>query len=153
MELILGIDVACRAAHQASLARPDGTYVWTGRKFSTRPADLEKLWKAIGLSEQDTVRVVMEPTRNAWVPLASWFRHHGARISMVPTTQSADLRAYYAKHTKNDHLDSKLLARLPLLHPEGLREHTGDGARRTAAAPGQDPLLDRQAPHRSLPAP
>ena len=46
---------------------------------------------------------------------------------MVPTTQSADLRAYYSKHTKNDHLDSKLLARLPLLHPEGLREHTGDG--------------------------
>jgi hypothetical protein len=46
---------------------------------------------------------------------------------MVPTTQSADLRAYYSKHTKNDHLDSKLLARLPLPHPEGLREHTGDG--------------------------
>jgi hypothetical protein len=69
----------------------------------------------------------MEPTRNAWVPLASWFRHRGARVSMVPTTQSADLRAYYSKHAKNDHLDSKMLARLPLLHPEGLRDHTGDG--------------------------
>lgn len=46
---------------------------------------------------------------------------------MVPTTQSADLREYYSKHTKNDHLDSKLLARLPLLHPEGLREQVGDG--------------------------
>ena len=46
---------------------------------------------------------------------------------MVPTTQSADLRAYYFEHTKNDQLDSKLLARLPLLHPEGLREQTGDG--------------------------
>jgi hypothetical protein len=30
----------------------------------------------------------------------------------------ADLRAYYSKHAKNDHLDSKMLARLPLLHPE-----------------------------------
>ncbi len=127
MELILGIDLACRAAHQASLARPDGTFVWTGRKFFTRPAELEKLWKAIELGKQDTLRVVMEPTRNAWAPLASWFRHRGARISMVPTTQSADLRAYYSKHTKNDRLDSRLLARLPLLHPEGLREHTGDG--------------------------
>lgn len=101
--------------------------MWTGRKFYTRPAEFEKLWKEIGLSEHDTLRVVMEPTRNAWAPVASWFRHHGARISMVPTTQSADLRAYYSKHTKNDQLDSKLLARLPLLHPEGLREHTGDG--------------------------
>jgi transposase len=125
--LTLGIDVACRAAHQASLARPDGTFVWTGRRFFTRPAELEKLWAACGLTENDTLRVVMEPTRNAWVPLASWFRHRGARVSMVPTTQSADLRAYYSKHAKNDHLDSKMLARLPLLHPEGLQDHAGDG--------------------------
>ncbi|MEV0792374.1 IS110 family transposase [Kribbella sp. NPDC050459] len=127
MELTLGIDVACRAAHQASLARPDGTFVWTGRKFFTRPAELEALWAALGLAEGDTVRVVLEPTRNAWAPLASWLRRRGAKVSMVPTTQSADLRAYYSKHTKNDHLDSKLLARLPLLHPEGLREHTSNG--------------------------
>jgi transposase len=127
VELILGIDLACRAAHQASLARSDGTFVWTGRKFFTRPAELEALWVAIGLAEGDTLRVVMEPTRNAWAPVASWLRRRGAKVSMVPTTQSADLRAYYSKHTKNDHLDSKLLARLPLLHPEGLREHTGDG--------------------------
>ena len=127
MELTLGIDLACRAAHQASLARSDGTFVWTGRKFFTRPADLDALWAAVGLTEADTLRVVMEPTRNAWAPVASWFRRRGAKVSMVPTTQSADLRAYYSKHTKNDHLDSKLLARLPLLHPEGLRDHTGDG--------------------------
>lgn len=127
MDLTLGIDVACRAAHQVSLARGDGTFVWTGKKFFTRPADLERLWAEVALQEGDTLTVVMEPTRNAWVPLASWFRRRGAKISMVPTTQAADLRAYYFKHTKNDHLDSKLLARLPLLHPEGLREHTGDG--------------------------
>ncbi|MEV0794692.1 IS110 family transposase [Kribbella sp. NPDC050459] len=127
MELTLGIDLACRAAHQASLVRADGTYVWTGRKFFTRPGDLERLWDALGLAEGDSVTVVMEPTRNAWVPVASWLRRRGAKIVMVPTTQSADLRAYYSKHTKNDHLNSKLLARLPLLHPEGLRAHTGDG--------------------------
>ena len=33
---------------------------------------------------------------------------------------SADLRNYYAKHVKTDRLDSQLLARLPMLHPEGL---------------------------------
>jgi hypothetical protein len=63
VDLILGIDLACRAAHQASLARPDGTFVWTGRKFFTRPAELEKLWADIGLGEHDTLRVVLEPTR------------------------------------------------------------------------------------------
>ena len=46
---------------------------------------------------------------------------------MVPSTQSADLRAYYSKHAKNDRLDSRVLARLPLLH------------RRTAPVSGAGP--------------
>ena len=71
--------------------------------------------------------MVVEPTRNAWIVLAEWFRRRGARVVMVPTTQSADLRKYYSKHTKNDRIDSELLARLPLLHPEGLREYSGQG--------------------------
>ena len=35
MALTLGIDVAVRAAHQATLAR-DGATVWRGRKFWTQ---------------------------------------------------------------------------------------------------------------------
>jgi len=127
IKLTLGIDVACRAAHQASLAGPDGTLAWTGRKFLTTPDDLERLWGGLDLADPSDLTVVMEPTRNAWAVLASWFRRRGAKVSMVPTTQSADLRAYYSKHTKNDRLDSKILARLPLLHPEGLLEYTDGG--------------------------
>jgi transposase len=124
---VLGIDLACRAAHQASLARADGTFVWSGRKFFTRTSELEDLWSKLALNRRDTLTVVLEPTRNAWVPIAAWFRRRNAQIVMVPTSQSSDLRAYYAKHTKNDRLDSRLLARLPLLHPDGLHEHAGLG--------------------------
>ncbi|HEX5770979.1 MAG TPA: transposase, partial [Nocardioidaceae bacterium] len=127
MTKTLGIDLACWAAHQASLAGPDGTFVWSGRKFFTRPGELQRLWEDLDLEDPAELTVVMEPTRNAWVPVAAWFRRRGAKVTMVPTSQSADLRAYYSKHTKNDRLDSRLLARLPLLHPEGLREHTGHG--------------------------
>jgi transposase len=125
MQLCLGVDIACRAPHQASLADDKGVFVWSGRRFRTSPEDLEALWAS--LPEPTAVVVVMEPTRNAWVPLASWFRRRGARVVMVPSEQSADLRKYYAKHTKSDRLDSKLLARIPLLHPEGLFdfEHLG----------------------------
>ena len=126
MSKTLGIDVACRAAHQASLA-VDGKVVWTGRKFFTRPTDLEKLWADLDLEDPAGLTVVVEPTRNAWIVVAGWFRRRGAKVVMVPTTQSADLRSYYSKHAKNDRLDSALLARLPLLHPEGLREFTGNG--------------------------
>ena len=69
----------------------------------------------------------MEPTRNAWVPLAAWFRRRGAEVVLVPPERSADLRGYYAKHTKSDRLDSQLLARLPMLHPDGLHAEQGLG--------------------------
>ena len=121
-QLTLGIDVACRAAHQASLADDKGNLVWSGRRFRTTVHDLETLWQALPAAE---LMVVMEPTRNAWVPLAAWFRRRGARVILVPPEQAADLRDYYSKHVKSDRFDSRMLARLPLLHPEGL--HSTDG--------------------------
>ncbi|MBJ8343029.1 IS110 family transposase [Antrihabitans sp. YC3-6] len=126
MNVTLGIDVACRAAHQASLAR-DGRVVWRGRKFTTSTTELEALWADLDVAQPAELTVVLEPTRNAWIVLAQWFRRRGARVVMVPTTQSADLRKYYSKHAKNDRLDSEILAKLPLLHPEGLRAFTGPG--------------------------
>lgn len=119
--LRLGVDIACRAPHQASLADEKGVFLWSGRRFRTNAEELEALWRS--LPENSEVIVVMEPTRNAWVALASWFRRQGATVVMVPSEQSADLRDYYAKHTKSDRLDSRLLARIPLLHPEGLYAH------------------------------
>jgi len=131
-QMTLGIDVACRAAHQASLADERGRFAWTGRRFKTTAADLERLWAQVPAGA--AVTVVMEPTRNAWVLLAAWFRRRGAVVILVPPEQSADLRDYYSRHAKSDHLDSRMLARLPLLHPEGLRPSQGlgpaDGLRR-----------------------
>src|SRR5436190_8165834 len=123
--MTLGIDVACRAAHQASLADERGKFAWSGRRFRTTAADLERLWALVPAGVALTV--VMEPTRNAWVPLAAWFRRRGAAVILVPPEQSADLREYYSKHAKSDHLDSRMLARVPLLHPDGLRPSEGLG--------------------------
>jgi hypothetical protein len=92
MPVRLGVYVACRAAHQASLADATGKLMFSGRKFHTRPEELERLW--------------------AQLP-------EGAEVMVVPPEQSADLRDYYNKHTKTDRLDSRVLARLPLLHPDG----------------------------------
>ena len=118
-EVRLGIDVACTAAHQASLADERGEFLWQGWKFRTTTEDLERLWAKIPAGAR--VVAVMEPTRNAWVPLAAWLQARGVEVSVVPPEQSADLRDYFNKHTKTDRLDSKMLARMPMLHPEGLR--------------------------------
>ena len=93
-KMTLGIDVACRAAHQASLADVQGRFLWSARRFHTTSADLEALWAS--LPQDIELTVVMEPTRNAWVPLAAWFRRHGATVIVIPSEQSADLRDYYS---------------------------------------------------------
>jgi len=126
VRMIIGIDVACRAAHQASCADAGGTLLFTGHRFLTEATELERLWSKLP-EGADEVVVVMEPTRNAWVALAAWFRRKGARVVLVPPERSADLRAYYSKHAKTDRLDSRVLARLPLLHPEGLHAEEGLG--------------------------
>jgi transposase len=127
-ELRLGIDVACREAHRAALADETGKMLWRNRKFTTSSHQLDQLWAAVRAAGDDVaVVVIMEPTRNAWVPLAAWLRARGAQVRMVPPEQSSDLRKYYNKHTKTDRLDCELLARLPLLHPDGLLATPGLG--------------------------
>ncbi|BBU20359.1 IS110 family transposase [Mycobacterium xenopi] len=96
MTLTLGIDVAVRAAHQATLSR-DGKTVWRGRKFMTRTEELERVWADAGVKDPAELTVVLEPTRNAWIVIAEWFRRRGAKVVMVPTTQSAGVSFHLCK--------------------------------------------------------
>jgi transposase len=123
MQRVLGIDLAITAAHQACVTEENGAVIHERRFFITRH-ELEALYdKATeGMGDNDTLVVVMEPTSSMWIAPAAFFRSKGARVHLVPPEQSGDLRRYYAKHVKNDRVDAKLLARLPLLHPEGLHE-------------------------------
>ena len=88
--LRMGIDIAVRAPHQASLADERGEVIWSGHRFRTTATDLDRLWERLpsgtGPSE---ITIVLEPTRNAWVPLAAWFRKHGANVVLVSAERSA----------------------------------------------------------------
>lgn len=120
MAIRIGIDVACRVSPRVACAEATGHLLWRNVRFQTRAEDLDDLWQRIPQGETD-ITVEMQPTRNAWVPLAAWFRRHAARVVMVPPEQSADLRDNYNKHVKTDRLDAEQLARLPARHPEPLR--------------------------------
>ena len=61
MNVRLGIDVACRADHQASLAGVDGEFIWSGWRFRTTPGDLRALWDKTPAGVG--VQVILEPTR------------------------------------------------------------------------------------------
>jgi len=69
MKVTLGIDVACRADHQASLADERGEFLWSGVRFGTTVRDLDRLWTRVPPGAE--VTVVLEPTRNAWAPVAA----------------------------------------------------------------------------------
>ena len=161
MKFVIGIDIACRAPHVEAGANEQGVVQWSGVRLRTNVRDLEDLLSRVP-EGTDEVVVVMEPTRNAWVPVASWFRRHGTSVLIVPPEQSSDLRAYFSKHAKNDRLDAQLLARLPSLHPGGLHAASGLGPadslrravrqrnalveRRTVAMARLDALLEIMGP-------
>src|SRR5215210_1681914 len=96
MKIRLGVDIACRSAHHAACADETGALLWSGQRFRTDVAELTALWARLPVDVEE-VMVVMEPTRNAWVPLAAWFRRQGAVVVIVPSEQSSDLRAYFSK--------------------------------------------------------
>lgn len=47
MDVRLGIDVACRAAHRAACADDTGKVLWSGHRFFTRAEELEVLWRRL----------------------------------------------------------------------------------------------------------
>lgn len=133
MRRLLGIDLAITAESRGCVTDETGT-VLHERRFRIRRNELEAFHdKAIeGMSDDDVLVVVMEPTSSSWIAPTAFFQSKGATVHLVPPEQSADLRRYYKKHVKNDRVDAKLLARLPLLHPEGLHEaQVPHGARGT----------------------
>ena len=69
LRIRVGIDIACRAAHQAACADETGRIIWSGHRFRTAAKQLEALWSRLP-AETTEVMVVMEPTRNAWVALS-----------------------------------------------------------------------------------
>jgi transposase len=121
MRRLVGIDLAITAESRACITDDTGRVI-SERRFRLTRTELEELYEvsAAGTEAGDDLVVVMEPTSNSWVAPAALFASKGAHVHLVPPEQSADLRRYYSKHVKNDRIDAKLLARLPMLHPEGL---------------------------------
>lgn len=70
MKIRIGVDIACRSPHNAACADEAGAILWSGHRFRTEATDLEALWARLPAGV-DEAMVVMEPTRNAWVPLAA----------------------------------------------------------------------------------
>ena len=83
----LGVDLGIRATHVATLCDSRGEVVWSKRRFGNRHDELVALVDEIG--DCDELTVVMEPTRNTWVPVAAPFMGVGARVVLVPAVSGS----------------------------------------------------------------
>jgi len=106
----IGIDLALKATHKAVVADDRGTVITPVIRFRTEPEDLQTLMKPAreGKADDEPLRVVMEPTGLAWLPLASYFIQRGVTVHLVSTQQSADLRKFYSKHAKSARISARL---------------------------------------------
>jgi transposase len=120
---IIGIDLAVKAAHRGAVL-DQGTNSLVGGLFEFRsyPAHLDRVLDRArsGASADVEVKAVLEATGMAWYPVSTYLDRHGVTVYRVNGQKTADLRKLYNPHSKNDRLDARVLARLPLVAPESL---------------------------------
>jgi len=118
----IGIDLAITGTHKAVVVDGQGNAIGSLIRFRTDPAELEALLRRAqeGTDEDEELRVVMEPTGLAWLPMASYFIQRGVTIYLVNTQQASDLRKFYSKYAHSDRISARVLARMPWVNPDGL---------------------------------
>lgn len=120
---IIGIDLAVTAAHKAIvLDQASNRYVSPVLRFHTDPADLDRVLEAARAGATEPVRLmaVLEATAMSWYGVGQYLERNGAEVYRVNGQQVADLRRVFQRHAKSDRIDARVLARLPLVAPEGM---------------------------------
>lgn len=118
----VGIDVAIRGAHVATVFDGQGQPLGPPIRFRLRAAALEGLITTIraGLPPGEPVVAVLEPTGMAWYPLARRLTQAGCSVIRVKGQRVKALRRYLSEYAKTDVTDAQVLARMPAFGRHGL---------------------------------
>lgn len=148
MAMTLGIDVACRAAHQATFA-VGGQPVWRGRKFLTRPAELGRLWDDLDLTDPGDLTVVVEHggRRSKWpvMPMrASWTSPSGLPLPSAarwilqvipPRTRLRIARSKHGRSARNPFAPRALIGQIQLMGVGGTTSTLASTSLPTSGSP------------------
>ncbi len=118
----IGLDLALTTAHKAIVMDDRGRALTPVLKVTTTAAELDQLLVRAreGAAPDEPLSVITEPTGMAWFPVAVFCQRRGVTVYVVNSQQVADLRRYYKRHAKSDHIDARVLAKLPVVSPEKL---------------------------------
>ena len=107
---IVGIDIG-KNHHEASIVSPEGKQIGRSLRFATTHKGADSLMSFIFKNIVNSPCVFgMEATGHYWYPIYSFLKAKGYTIYVINPIQSDSLRKMYIRQTKNDSIDSFLIA-------------------------------------------
>ena len=107
---IVGIDIG-KNHHEASIVSPEGKQIGRSLRFATTHKGTDSLMSFIFKNIGNSPCVFgMEATGHYWYPIYSFLKAKGYTIYVINPIQSDSLRKMYIRQTKNDSIDSFLIA-------------------------------------------
>ena len=107
---IIGIDIG-KNHHEASIVSPEGKQIGHSLRFATTHKGADSLMSFIFKNIGNSPCVFgMEATGHYWYPIYSFLKAKGYTIYVINPIQSDSLRKMYIRQTKNDSIDSFLIA-------------------------------------------
>ena len=107
---IVGIDIG-KNHHEASIVSPEGKQIGRSLRFATTHKGADSLMRFIFKNIGNSPCVFgMEATGHYWYPIYSFLKVKGYTIYVINPIQSDSLRKMYIRQTKNDSIDSFLIA-------------------------------------------
>ena len=107
---IVGIDIG-KNHHEASIVSPEGKQIGRSLRFATTHKGADSLMSFIFKNIGNSPCVFgMEATGHYWYPIYSFLKAKGYTIYVINPIQSDSLRKMYIRQTKNDSVDSFLIA-------------------------------------------
>lgn len=107
---IVGIDIG-KNHHEASIVSPEVKQIGRSLRFATTHKGADSLMSFIFKNIGNSPCVFgMEATGHYWYPIYSFLKAKGYTIYVINPIQSDSLRKMYIRQTKNDSIDSFLIA-------------------------------------------
>ena len=107
---IIGIDIG-KNHHEASIVSPEGKQIGHSLRFATTHKGADSLMSFIFNNIGNSSCIFgMEATGHYWYPIYSFLKARGYTIKVIKPIQSDSLRKMYIRQTKNDSIDSFLIA-------------------------------------------
>ena len=107
---IVGIDIG-KNHHEASIVSPEGKQIGHSLRFATTHKGAYSLMSFIFNNIGNSSCIFgMEATGHYWYPIYSFLKARGYTIYVINPIQSDSLRKMYIRQTKNDSIDSFLIA-------------------------------------------